>query len=601
VTVPAAPRPAVDPFDPVRRSPSVAGGDPEPDGGAPPRRSARWAEVAPPSPGEVAVLAVAFVAGVVQRWWVLAGPLGYVDLDEAAVGIQAQRFGSHPQAFFPGQDYGGTLETSLVAVVQKVFGTGPLPLKASALLLHLLACVLVWRAAQRVVPSRLGRLAAPVLLWCGPAAGVWESTKERGFYGASIVLVAALVLVAARLDERPTRADAVAFGLLVGLGWWTTPLVMLAAVPATGWLLVRRPGLWRLVVPVGAAAVVGALPWILSNVADGGGSLLQPADFGSDFGSRLGDGLAKLSVLIGLETPWHDERALVPAARVVAVVVVVVAVVVGGLRSRARAPGLVAAVVVGYLALYPSANSAGSVGPDPRYLYLLLPPLALALASLLPDPRPPADDLLLVEPGGSAPSDGPGPELAAFDPVPASGLSGLVTRPDGSIPSGAVLSASPSASAPWLLLAATVVVVAMAAWGLVGMDAVRDTDVRFLHAPGTNEVIDLLEARNVRVATTDLLGTQITYATDGRIRASSFAVPRFDDLERAALVRRPSTYVLQRGLFGNVDRFERWLTERGVGFERVDRGVWVVLFLDRWVPPWEPNLSMFGIVVKPPT
>lgn len=497
-----------------------------------------------PSVLEAAVLLTALVAGAIQRWNVLHGPLGYIDLDEATAGIAAREFFSNPSVFFPNQPYGGTPETVLVAVVHAVFGSGPLQLKIVPMLLHLGACLFVWGAARRVVPSRAGQLAAPIILWLGPAAGVWESTKERGFYGAAIFLAAAIIWSAARLDHRTTRADLIGFGLLVGVGWWVSPLLLMVALPATAWLLAREPTRldhWRIALP---AALLGALPWIAWNVLHGMDSLRQPPSLGTDIFTRFGDGVAKLAVMTGLETPWDPDRTLVPMARFVAVGLVLVALVVSLARHPSTGASLAGVLVIGYLLLYPMANNTGTVGADPRYLYPMAPALALLLANLVPTWRwiPP--------------------------PVMAS-LAGVL----------ALLSSS---------------------WGLVGLDEVRGLDVRFLEAAGTSEVIDLLEDRGVTFATTDLAGTQITYATGGNVKASSFAVPRFDDLERLTLVRQPSTYVLDNNLANNVRNLEWYLATNGIPYEKQVIGAWTVVFVDEWVPPWEANLgTLMGVVRRP--
>lgn len=528
-------------------------------------------------PAEVAVLAVALVVGLVQRWQVVHGPLGYTDLDEATAGIAAREFFSHPSVFFPAQPYGGTPESALVGLVHAVFGSGQLQLKAVPMLLHLVACVLVWDAAKRVVPSRAGQLAAPILLWLGPAAGVWESTKERGFYGAAIVAAAALLAVAARLDRTHSARGVVAFGATVGLGWWISPLLILVAAPVTVWLLVRDPlrlDNWRLAVP---AAVVGASPWLAWNVANGFESLRQPPSLGTDIFTRFGAGLSKVAVLVGLETPWDHQRTLVPGARTVAVVGVLAAAVVAFGRKRATGASLSGAVVVGYLFLYPFANNTGTVGADPRYLYPLLPALALAVANLLPVGAPGSEPAADPERGGSDGS-GAGGEV----PRPAKGEGSVVLR---SVALAVLVGA---------------LVTGLTAWGLAGLDEASSDDVRFLDAPGTTEMIRTLEERHVTFAITDLAGAQITYATEGRIKASSFAVPRFPELERLALVEQPSTYVLDDELGGNASRLELWLARRHIPYERVRHGVWTILFIDRWVPPWEADVfTLQGRVVKP--
>ncbi len=506
----------------------------------------RRREVGPqPSVLEGIVLLAALAVGAVQRWNVVHGPLGYIDLDEATAGIAARQFFSEPSVFFPSQPYGGTPETFLVGIVHALFGSGPIQLKIVPVLLHLGACFFIWGAARRVVPGRAGQLAAPIILWLAPAASVWESTKERGFYGAAIFTAAALVWLAARIDHRATRADLIWFGVAAGVGWWISPLLLMVALPAAAWVLARDPARldhWPFVVP---AAVVGALPWLAWNAVNGFASMRQPPSLGTDLLSRFGEGVGKLAVLTGLETPWDPDRALVPMARFVAVALVLVAMVVAFARHPGTGASLAAVVVIGYLLMYPMANNTGTVGADPRYLYPLAPALSLLLAGLVPSWR--------------------------WLPVPA--MAGLAAS----------------------------VAAASASWGLTGLAEVRHTDDRFLEAAGTTEVVELLEARGVDFATTDLAGTQITYATEGRVQASSFAVPRFDHLERLTLEPRPSTYVLDNGLAHNVRNLEWYLATNGIGYEARTIGDWTVVFVDEWVPPWEANLGTLMGVVRRPT
>lgn len=506
----------------------------------------RRREIGPhPSIIEGIVLLAALVVGAVQRWDVVHGPLGYIDLDEATAGIAARQFFSDPSVFFPSQPYGGTPETFLVGVVHAVFGSGPIQLKIVPVLLHLGACFFVWGAARRVVPNRAGQLAAPIIFWLAPAASVWESTKERGFYGAAVFLAAAIVWLAARLDHRVTRADLIWFGIAAGVGWWVSPLLLMVALPAAAWVLARDPTRldhWKFVLP---AAVVGALPWLAWNGVNGFASMRQPPSLGTDLISRFGEGVGKLAVLTGLETPWDPDRALVPMARFVAVALILVALVVSFARHPSTGASLAGVLVIGYLLMYPMANNTGTVGADPRYLYPLAPALALLLAALVPSWR------WL-----------PGPAMAGL---------------------------------------AAALAAASASWGLTGLEAARGTDGRFLEAAGTTEVVELLEDRGISFATTDLAGTQITYATDGRVQASSFAVPRFDDLERLTLEQQPSTYVLDNELAHNVRNLEWYLATNAIGYEKRTIGDWTVFFVDEWVPPWEANLGTLMGVVKRPT
>ena len=190
------------------------------------------------------VLVVALLAGVLLRLWVLRSPLGVADLDEATVGLQARDFlEGHLEAFFPAQSYGGTAETALVAGSFGAFGSGWFALKVVPVALHLSGCLVLWRVARQVATTRAGQLVAPIVLWIGSAHGVWQSTKERGFYGAALLLAAVVLLLVVRLDGRPCRRDSVLLGLVLGLGIWTTPLLVAAMGPPVIWLLLRRRAL----------------------------------------------------------------------------------------------------------------------------------------------------------------------------------------------------------------------------------------------------------------------------------------------------------------------------------------------------------------------
>ena len=223
---------------------------------------------------------------------------------------------------------------------------------------------------------------------------------------------------------------------------------------------------------------------------------------------------------------------------------VLAAIIVSFGRNPRTGASLSGVLVVGYLVLYPLANNVGTVGADPRYLYPMAPALALLLANLVP--------------------------MARWLPAPVS----------------------------------AVVVAALAAattgWGLTGMEDARGTDVRFLEAAGTSEVIALLEERGVEFVITDLAGTQITYATGGRVKASSFAVPRFSELECLMLDERPSTYVLDNALAQNVATLDWYLTLNGIDHEKRVIGAWTVVFADDWAPPWKAGMGMLLGVVQPP-
>lgn len=490
---------------------------------------------------ELALAVVALVAGLALRWWILRSVLGGPDFDEATVGIQARRFGDGDlNAFFLNQGYGGTLETALVAGVFEVFGSGTIALKVMPMVLALLAAVITRQLAIELQLSRTARWCAPLLVWCGPAYAVLFSTKERGFYGVALVLAAAAPTLAVRLAKRPSLVDSLLLGLCVGLGLWTTPLTMAIALPAVAWLVAVRSQvvgeLWAAV----PAAALGALPWLWWNVTNGWGSLDGVATFGTTWWDRFFDWMVRQNVVMGIETPFVDDRQLVDWrwAGLVALVVVVAAAT---RRTGWKAPWFFVAMVIGYGMVYAVNGLAAGAGADPRYTYLMVPVVAVAIAACLPDPSH---------------------DAARF------GVSVAVVG----------------------------LAVTTTAWGLVGTAAEARTahPDRFLASPGIDEVIEVLEAEGIEAVLTDTAGMQIAFLTDEEVVGSSFAVPRLDRYEVLARTADPSTYVLDETLLDNVDVLRLYLAANEIEHRELDLGTFRVFLLEERVLPGEVGLFVFG-------
>ena len=321
------------------------------------------------------VLGVA--AGVALRWWMLSGPRGFLDSDEAVVGLMARHLlDGEWRAFYWGQHYAGSQEAALAAAVFAVTGSSVLALKAVPVALSAVAAALVWRIGRRLGGERPA-VVAGLAFWVWPAAYVWWSGRERGFYWVCLVLGLLVLLLAQRLAERPERrADWVGFGLAAGLGWWASPQILFFAVPAGLWLLAahRRAlrGAWLAVVP----ALVGAAPWLWHNVGRGWPSLdapPQPVDDGYvDHLRSFAWELAPMA--LNLRQPFSERwlvDVLAPAAYLVVVAVFAVALWRGGRRT-----GLLALAVVAFPFLHAVFPTAWHVG-EGRYGLFVAPFLAL--------------------------------------------------------------------------------------------------------------------------------------------------------------------------------------------------------------------------------
>ena len=258
-----------------------------PSGGAPARP---WA-----GPGRLAVAAVV-VAGVALRAVAVSGALGRPDSDEVLSSLLARHLWSDGwPAFLWGQHYGGTIEALPVAVSYALFGSSTFALRLPTLVLGVVAAVLVWRCALRLMPPGSARVAG-LLAWVWPPAAVWFGTREQLFYGPTVVIgLGAILLALRRADPAGGGGDRLGgraalewagLGLCLGLGWWTSPNIVYFALPAAFALLfppgrtrrVAWPG-WRGVLVAGGAVLVGAGPWIVANIGSRVASLRDSQGF----------------------------------------------------------------------------------------------------------------------------------------------------------------------------------------------------------------------------------------------------------------------------------------------------------------------------------
>ena len=324
------------------------------------------------------------LAGVAFRLWILRSRLGLVDGDEAVVGLMARRAldGSF-EAFFWGQEYGGSAEALLVALLLAVRVPGRWAMEAVPIGLHASAAMLAWRIGRRTIDRVGGASLAAGVCWAGSPALLWWSTKERGFYGATLACGLVALLLVLRLVERRGWADAAGLGLALGVGWWSSPQILHFAVPGLVWLawaLRRRLGdLGRTLVLAAPAAVVGALPWLWANAATGLASLEAAPDrrtFGDPLPIFFQYGVP---MVLGLRAPitlaWEPTGARLTYGLVLAGLAVVLVV-----RPRRLRPVLLALAAYPLIfALLPTTYYYG----EPRYLDFLWPLLALLAGAAL--------------------------------------------------------------------------------------------------------------------------------------------------------------------------------------------------------------------------
>lgn len=335
------------------------------------------------------VVAIVAATGLALRVWTFTTRLGVMDADEAVVGLMARDWlDGQPAIFYWGQNYSGSHESLLVALVYAIGPADATIAKVVPVALHAAAAVLVWRIGRRVVDGRAALLAAG-LVWVWPGAFVWWSLKTRGHYGSTLVLGLAAVLLALQLADddltlRRRRVIAAAFGLAAGLGWWASFHSVLLVVPAAVWLLIRRGRSIATEAP-GAAlgALVGALPWLVWNITNSFDSFRRPPVVATapPYWERVGlfvtDAFPKA---VGATVPFSGDWAVPVGGQLLlaAVVLAVATAAVAAVRNRDANLGLVVAIVVTYSPLL--AVSPFFYVDEPRYLYYLSPIAALLIA-----------------------------------------------------------------------------------------------------------------------------------------------------------------------------------------------------------------------------
>jgi hypothetical protein len=339
-----------------------------------------------------ALLIGAVLAGVGLRVASLTGALGRTDSDEVLSGLMARHLGGDGwPVFLWGQGYGGSIELGPLAVSTALFGSNAVGLRLPVVLLAVANSLLVWRVARRILPPRQAQVAG-LLSWLGPPTAVWYGVREMLFYQPTVTCGLVATLFALRIVDqasppsRPYRDWAVA-GFAAGVGWWMSPNVVYLVVPAAVLLLVHRRRWWnelggRPALVAGAAAVAGALPWIVANIVTPLDSFRGTSGFPvyGNYFTRLGWflGFALPGALGARETFTYDWTFGIVG---VAVGVITLAALAIGWRRGLPARQWDTIALITYPLLF-AVVPFGPDQPNMKYQFFLTPVLAVTLARL---------------------------------------------------------------------------------------------------------------------------------------------------------------------------------------------------------------------------
>jgi hypothetical protein len=216
----------------------------------------RWTGRRKDSSSQIAIgpLLICLVIALAVRSWLAYHTLGFIDGDEALVGIQAQHIlqGQFPTYFY-NQPYMGSLEAYLVAGIFAVAGSSVWTLRAEPILLSLAVVWLTWRLAGALADTaRLPRHAkkwfmyiAALLAAIPPLYDTVLQMRMLGGYIEIFILMQILLLSALQLTNRRAAGASrrelalrwAGIGFLVGFGYWVNPLMIYGVLAATLWIV----------------------------------------------------------------------------------------------------------------------------------------------------------------------------------------------------------------------------------------------------------------------------------------------------------------------------------------------------------------------------
>jgi hypothetical protein len=235
-------------------------------------------------------LALCLLITLGLRVWLLVRTHGFIDGDEALVGIQAQHIlhGELP-VYYYGQPYMGSLEAYLIALIFAIIGSSSWAMRCEPILLSLALVWLTWRLAgalatqARLSPSAR-RWFVVISTFFAAIPPLYDGVIEMRTWGGHIetyILSLLLLLSALRLTQRWQAGASlretvwrwVGIGLLIGLGMWVYPLIIIAVLCALLWIgwesarnFVTPAVIWRrlaLAVTAIPAFLVGFAPALL--------------------------------------------------------------------------------------------------------------------------------------------------------------------------------------------------------------------------------------------------------------------------------------------------------------------------------------------------
>ena len=215
----------------------------------------RWTGRRKDSSSKIAVapLFICLAITLVVRSWLAYHTRGFIDGDEALVGIQAQHIlqGQFPTYFY-NQPYMGSLEAYLMAIIFAVAGSSVWTLRAEPILLSLVLVWLTWRLAAALADTAHLPLHAKqwfmnisaLLAAIPPLYDTVLQMRMLGGYIEIFILMLLLLLAALQLTNRRAAGASrrelalrwAGLGFLVGCGFWVNPIIIYGVLAVALWI-----------------------------------------------------------------------------------------------------------------------------------------------------------------------------------------------------------------------------------------------------------------------------------------------------------------------------------------------------------------------------
>jgi len=327
--------------------------------------------------GPVALLLLVVAVGLLLRLLLLHASFQALNSDESILYLQAVAAShGHLEAFFWGQDYGGSLLQDIVGLAMHLTGRRLAAVPATELVISLVDVGLVYAVGIRLAGAWLA-VGVTSIFWLGDSWLVAFSVNDGGFYGTGLAASLGAVLCVQAYAAQRHPALAFGFGVLLGIGFWCTPLSLVLVVPAGIAFLARaRP---RHVVIGASGALLGALAWIWSNAAHGWPSLHPKYGDGGLIATAARAHHAMTVMLFGssrIYAPFVGPSGLLVEIAGIVVSIAVIADAVGNLRAR-RWTDLLVDLSICLWPVVVALSGAVTGVSQARYAFFVLPSVSL--------------------------------------------------------------------------------------------------------------------------------------------------------------------------------------------------------------------------------